>query len=148
MKLHELHAPEGAKKTRKRVGRGPGSGNGKTAGKGHKGQKSRSGSRKRPGFEGGQMPLYRRLPKRGFNNTVFQDKWVVVNVGDFARFEEQNITPDFLRGQGVVKGTYEGVKILGDGKLERVVHVKAHAISEGARRKIEAAGGTFEVLSR
>lgn len=94
------------------------------------------------------MPLYRRIPKRGFNNAAFQDKWATLNVGELSRFEEQNIDPAFMRAHGLVKGGYDGIKILGDGKLERVVHVKAHAISEGARRKIEAAGGTFEVLSR
>jgi large subunit ribosomal protein L15 len=148
VKLHELKPPNGARKSAKRVGRGPGSGNGKTSGKGHKGQKSRSGGGKGPGFEGGQMPLYRRLPKRGFNNSAFRDRWAIVNLSDLTRLGADRIDTKLLVERGLVKGAFEGIKILGDGKLERPIHIQAHAISAGARQKLEAAGGTFEVISR
>ena len=147
MKLHELSAPEGATKVRKRIGRGIGSGNGKTAGKGHKGQKQRSGGLKRAGFEGGQMPLYRRLPKRGFTN-VHRREWVIVNLRDLVRLGVDRVDPQVLKERGVVKGDYEGIKVLGTGDLDRALEVHAHAVSEGARRKIEAAGGRFEVVGR
>lgn len=147
MKLHELRPPEGAKKQRKRVGRGPGSGSGKTSGKGHKGQLSRAGGGKGPGFEGGQMPLQRRLPKRGFTN-AFKTKWAIVNLSDLAKLGVDAVDPGLLAERGLVKGSYEGIKILGTGKLERALKVSAHAISAEARRKIESAGGSFEVVSR
>jgi large subunit ribosomal protein L15 len=146
VKLHELSPPEGATKKRKRVGRGPGSGNGKTSGKGHKGQLSRSGGGKGPGFEGGQMPLVRRVPKRGFTNSL-RKKWLTVNLADLARLGLDAVDPQVLRERGLVKGTYDGIKVLGSGELSAAVTIRAHAISEGARRKLEAAGGTFEVVS-
>ena len=141
-----MKPPKGAKKQSNRVGRGPGSGNGKTAGKGHKGQKSRSGGSKGPGFEGGQMPLIRRIPKRGFNNTMFQKRWVIVNLLDLERCGEERIDDKVMTDKGLIKGAYHGIKVLGDGELSRAIHVRAHAISAGARRKLEAAGGTFEVI--
>lgn len=148
MKLHELSPPRGAKKVGKRIGRGPGSGNGKTAGKGHKGQLSRSGGGKRAGFEGGQMPLYRRLPKRGFNNAAFRSTWVAVNIRELVRLGVDRIDPTLLQERGLVKGAFEGIKVLGEGTVDRPLHVQVHAISAGARQKIEAVGGTVEVLSR
>ena len=147
LRLHELKPGKGANRKRKRVGRGPGSGNGKTAGRGHKGQKSRSGFSQRSGFEGGQMPLYRRLPKRGFTN-IFAKKWVVMNVADLNRFAEgSTVSPELLIEAGFVKKIRDGVRILGKGSLERKLTVKAHHFTEFARQKIEAAGGTAEVLS-
>jgi len=147
LRLHELKPGKGANRKRKRVGRGPGSGNGKTAGRGHKGQKSRSGFSQRAGFEGGQMPLYRRLPKRGFTN-IFAKKWVVMNVADLNRFEEgSTVSPELLIEAGFVKKIRDGIRILGNGNLERKLTVKAHHFTESARQKIEAAGGTAEVLS-
>lgn len=145
-KLHRLSPAKGANRKRKRVGRGPGSGTGKTAGKGHKGQKSRSGYSRRPGFEGGQMPLYRRLPKRGFHN-IFAKRWVIVNVGDLNRLEEgAAVSAETLVEKGVVKKVYDGLRVLGQGKLDKKLTVRAHHFSESARKKIEAAGGSVEVL--
>lgn len=145
-KLHDLRRPDGAAKPRRRIGRGPGSGRGKTSGRGHKGHKARSGGNTKPGFEGGQMPIQRRLPKRGFHNP-FRTVFEIVNVGDLARIEEDTITPELLEANGLVDlGKGWPVKILGDGELDRKVTVRAHAASKGAREKIEAAGGTFELL--
>ncbi len=147
LKLHSLVPSEGANRKRKRVGRGPGSGNGKTAGRGHKGQKSRSGYKQRAGFEGGQMPLYRRLPKRGFTN-IFAKQWVVFNVAQLNRFEDGSVvSPETLLEQKIVKKINDGLRILGEGKLERKLTVRAHHFSESARAKIEAAGGAVEVLT-
>ncbi|MGH9341147.1 MAG: 50S ribosomal protein L15 [Acidobacteriota bacterium] len=147
MDLHGLKPAKGANKKRKRIGRGPGSGHGKTAGKGHKGQKSRSGYSSRAGFEGGQMPLYRRLPKRGFTN-IFAKKYVVLNVRDLDRFDEgSTISPEFLVQQGVVKKIKDGLRILGQGELKKKMTVQAHHFSESAKKKIEEAGGSVEVLS-
>lgn len=146
MKLHELSPAEGAKKERFRVGRGHGSGNGKTAGKGHKGQNARSGGGVRPGFEGGQMPLYRRLPKRGFNNR-FATHYAVVNVADLNAFEDGAvIDAAALQEAGLVKKVLDGIKILGNGELTKKVTVQATAFSESAKAKIEAAGGKAEVM--
>ncbi|MBZ4688540.1 MAG: large subunit ribosomal protein [Clostridia bacterium] len=146
MKLHELKAPEGAKKKRTRKGRGIGSGLGKTAGRGHKGQKARSGGGVRPGFEGGQMPLQRRLPKRGFTN-IFKKDIVAVNVSALNRFEEgTEVSPELLVKEGLVKKTGDGIKILGDGELKKSLTVKANAFSKSAVEKIEAAGGKAEVV--
>ena len=146
MKLHELSPAEGAKKERFRVGRGHGSGNGKTAGKGHKGQNARSGGGVRPGFEGGQMPLYRRLPKRGFNNR-FATHYAVVNVADLNAFEDGAvIDAAALQEAGLVKKVLDGIKILGNGELTNKVPVQATAFSESAKAKIEAAGGKAEVM--
>ena len=147
MKLHELSPAEGSKKSVKRVGRGHGSGWGKTAGKGHKGQKARSGGGVRPGFEGGQMPLQRRLPKRGFNN-IFAKEIVTVNLSTLnSKFEDgADVTVETLVAAGVVKNLFDGVKILGNGKLEKKLNVKVTAYSESAKAAIEAAGGKAEVI--
>lgn len=146
MKLHELQSPPGANKRIKRVGRGTGSGHGKTSTRGHKGQKSRSGGGVRPGFEGGQMPLQRRLPKRGFTN-IFKKKYSIVNVKDFNVFEEGiEVTPELLQQAGLIKNLKNEVKVLGDGDLERKVTVKAHRFSKQAEEKITAQGGKAEVI--
>ena len=146
MKLHELTAVPGSTFGRKRIGRGHGSGQGKTAGKGHKGQKARSGGSIRPGFEGGQMPLQRRVPKRGFNN-IFAKKIVALNVSDLARFENgATVDTEALIASGLIKKAYDGVKILGNGELNIKLTVKAAAFSETAKSKIEAAGGKAEVV--
>lgn len=144
MKLNELEA---STKARKRIGRGPGSGNGKTSGKGHKGQNARSGGGVRPGFEGGQLPLYRRLSKRGFNNYNFQTTYATVNVGDLERFEEGTVvTKELLIEVGLVKKELHGIKILGNGELTKKLTVKANKFSSTAKTKIENVGGTIEVI--
>jgi len=143
MKLSDLSPAPGSRRSRKRVGRGPGSGNGKTAGRGHKGQKSRSGYSKRAGFEGGQMPLVRRVPKRGFTN-IFRTEYEVVNVGRLEGLAGQ-VTPEGLAAAGLVKAG-RLVKILGDGELTTALEVSAHKFSRAAREKIEAAGGSCEVI--
>ena len=146
MKLHELSPAPGSVKESKRIGRGHGSGNGKTAGKGHKGQKARSGHGMQIGFEGGQMPLQRRVPKRGFNN-IFATKYAIVNVSDLEVFEaDAVIDAKALQDKGLVKKIYDGVKVLGNGTLSKAVTVKASAFSESAKSKIEAAGGKAEVI--
>ena len=146
MKLHELSPAAGSTKEAKRIGRGHGSGNGKTAGKGHKGQKARAGRGMRAGFEGGQMPLQRRVPKRGFNN-IFATKFAIVNVSDLEVFEAGAvIDTQALQDKGLVKKIYDGVKVLGNGNLSKAVTVKASAFSESAKSKIEAAGGKAEVI--
>ena len=145
MKLHELNNLEAT--NRKRIGRGPGSGNGKTAGKGHKGQNARSGGGVRPGFEGGQLPLYRRLPKRGFNNYNFRTVYATVNVSDLERFDEgTEVTVELLKNAGLVNKELDGVKILGNGELSKKLTVKANKFSETAKQKIENVGGTTEVI--
>ena len=146
MKLHELSPAEGSVREVKRIGRGHGSGQGKTAGKGHKGQKARSGHGMRPGFEGGQMPLQRRVPKRGFNN-IFATKYAIVNLAALNCFEDGTVVDtEAMKNAGLVKKTYDGVKILGNGNLAKKLTVKAAAFSESAKSKIEAAGGTAEVI--
>ena len=146
MKLHELSPAIGSTKEAKRIGRGHGSGNGKTAGKGHKGQKARAGRGIRAGFEGGQMPLQRRVPKRGFNN-IFATKFAIVNVADLDVFEANAvIDTQALQDKGLVKKLYDGVKILGNGDISKSLTVKASAFSESAKQKIEAAGGKAEVI--
>lgn len=147
MKLHELSPAAGSTKERKRIGRGAGSGQGKTAGKGHKGQKARAGRGMRPGFEGGQMPLQRRLPKRGFNN-IFRSVVVTVNVSDLeAKFESGAVVDtDALKAAGLVKNYFDSVKVLGNGELTKSLNVKVNAYSESAKQKIEAAGGKAEVI--
>ena len=146
MKLNQLTATPGATKARKRIGRGYGAGTGKTAGKGHKGQNARSGGGVRPGFEGGQMPLQRRVPKRGFKN-IFATKYASVNVEVLARFEDGAVVDaKALQDAGIVKKTYDGVKFLGRGEVTKKLTVKAAAFSEGAKSKIEAAGGKAEVV--
>lgn len=146
MKLHELRAPEGSTKKPKRKGRGTATGQGKTAGRGMNGQNSRSGGGVRLGFEGGQMPLTRRIPKRGFTN-IFKKEWTILNVDDLNTFDNgAEITPELLKEQGKIKKVIDGVKILGDGKLDKKVTVKAHKFSKTAVEKIEAAGGKAEVI--
>lgn len=146
MTLNELQPAEGSTKPSRRVGRGQGSGRGKTAGRGSKGAKSRSGYSRRRGFEGGQMPLIRRLPKRGFHN-IFAKKLDTVNVSDLDRFPEGTVvTPALLVQHGMIKKRHEGVKVLGKGELSKKLVVQAHAFSAGARTKIESAGGTLEEL--
>ena len=147
LELHTLRAPRGAKKRKKRKGQGPGSGLGKTAGRGQKGQTSRSGFHQYPGFEGGQMPLHRRLPKRGFRNPG-KRRYAVINLDQLeGRFTpEEPVTPELLRRRGLVKNLRDGLKILGRGELHSPLTIVAHAFSREARKKIEAAGGRAEVL--
>jgi len=147
MKLHNIHPNEGATFTRKRVGRGVGSGLGKTSGKGHKGQNARSGGGVRPGFEGGQLPLFRRLPKRGFSNAQFKTEYAVINLSDLNRFEEGAVvTPELLKEMGLVKNQLDGIKVLGNGTLEHKITVKAHKFSKRALEEIEKLGGKAEVI--
>ena len=142
MRLHELAPAEGARKKRKRVGRGEGSGHGKTSGRGHKGHKARSGGGTRPGFEGGQMPIHRRLPKRGFTN-IFRRDVAEVNIRDLDRFDSgATVDEAALRAAGLVKGAGKTVKLLGKGEIEVPLTIRLKAVSAGARRKIEAAGGS------
>ena len=147
MKLHELSPNPGSVKTRTRVGRGAGSGLGKTSGKGHKGQNARSGGGVRVGFEGGQLPLFRRLSKRGFNNYEFRTVYATVNVGDLNRFDEgTTVTPELLIESGLVKKELDGIKVLGNGELTKKLTVKADKFSSTAKEKIENVGGTTEVI--
>ena len=146
-KLNELAPREGSTKGRMRVGRGPGSGNGKTAGRGEKGQKSRTGFSRMRGFEGGQMPLHRRLPKRGFTN-IFKKIHAVVNLADLERFDNvATIDESTLRQAGLVKGKNDGIKVLGDGKLSKKLTVHAAKFSASARKQIEAAGGSCQEIA-
>ncbi|HET9961722.1 MAG TPA: 50S ribosomal protein L15 [Nitrospiraceae bacterium] len=146
MKLHELAPSEGAKHKRKRIGRGPGSGHGKTATKGHKGLKARSGGAKRPGFEGGQMPLIRRIPKYGFANP-FRTEYAIVNLKSLAELQTtEAITPQLLINEGLVRRKGQLVKILGQGEVTRPLVVQAHKFSKSAEAKIQAAGGRAEVI--
>ena len=146
MKLHELRAVPGATKAPKRKGRGTATGQGKTAGRGMNGQKSRSGGGVRPGFEGGQMPLYRRIPKRGFTN-IWGTEYTVLNVEDLNRFDADTVvTPELMKEIGMVKQVKDGIKILGNGTLENNLTVKAHKFSKTAVEKIESAGGKAEVI--
>ena len=148
MELHDLHPAPGATRQRKRVGRGPGSGNGKTAGRGHKGQKSRSGYSRRWGFEGGQMPLVRRIPKRGFTN-IFRVEFQVVNFRDLERVfsEGDTVSPESLIEKGLVRGGNRLIKVLADGDLSKKLIVQAHKFSGSARAGIEKAGGSCEVVT-
>ena len=146
MKLHELKPAEGSRKVRNRVGRGIGSGNGKTAGKGHKGQNARSGGGVRPGFEGGQNPLFRRLPKRGFTN-INRKEYAIVNLDALNRFEDgAEVTAALLLETGIVSNEKAGIKILGHGTLSKKLTVKAHKFSASAKEAIENAGGSIEVI--
>ena len=146
MKLHELQPAEGSRKERNRFGRGQGSGNGKTAGRGSKGQKARSGGGVRLGFEGGQTPLFRRIPKRGFQN-INRKEYAVVNLETLNRFEDgQEVTAAVLVEAGIVKNEKDGIKVLANGKLERKLTVRANKFSQAAKEAIEAAGGTVEVI--
>lgn len=147
MKLHELKYNDGAVKSAKIVGRGTSSGHGKTAGRGQNGQKSRSGYSRRNGFEGGQNPLVFRIPKRGFNNYNFQTRYAVINVSDLNRFEDGAVvTPEILKETGIVKKQLDGIKVLGNGTLERKLTVKASVFSKSAIEKIEKNGGKAEVI--
>jgi len=146
MKLHELKPNPGSSKNRKRLGRGTATGQGKTAGRGMNGQKSRSGGGVRPGFEGGQMPLYRRLPKRGFTN-IFGTQFAEINVEALNKFEDgAEITPEILKSEGLIKKELDGIKMLGNGELAKKLTVKANKFSKSAVEKIEAAGGKAEVI--
>lgn len=147
MKLNELKYNEGSKKDIKRLGRGSSSGTGKTSGRGENGQKSRSGGGVRVGFEGGQLPLYRRLPKRGFSNAMFKKTYAVINVSDLNKFEEgTEITPELLFEMGIIKKQLSGIKVLGNGELTKKLTVRAQKFSNIAKEKIEAAGGKAEVI--
>ena len=147
MKLHELSPAEGSVKSSFRKGRGAGSGNGKTAGKGHKGQNARSGGGVRPGFEGGQLPLYRKLPKRGFNNARFGKQYTVINVEALNKFNDGDVVDSAaLLLNGVINSVCDGVKVLGEGELTKKLTVKANVFSASAKEKIEAVGGKTEVV--
>ncbi|MEL7058685.1 MAG: 50S ribosomal protein L15 [Acidobacteriota bacterium] len=146
MKLHELSPNPGSNRAKKRVGRGPGSGLGKTAGRGHNGQRSRAGFSQRLGFEGGQMPLVRRVPKRGFTN-IFRTEYAVVNLSDLAALDVTEVTPELLVERGLVRRG-RPVKILGDGELDKALTVRAHKFSKSARAQIEEAGGSCEEQGR
>ena len=147
MKLHELEAVYGSTKNRKRVGRGQGSGTGKTSGKGEKGQNARSGGGVRPGFEGGQLPLFRRLSKRGFNNYNFRTVYSVVNVEDLNRFEDgTTVTIEMLKEAGLIKKELDGVKVMGSGELKKKLTVRANAFTRSAIEKINNNGGKTEVI--
>ncbi len=142
MKLHELKPSEGSRQNRKRIGRGHGSGHGKTSGKGHKGQNARSGGGVRPGFEGGQTPLFQRLPKRGFTNFT-RKEYAIINLTDLNRFEEgTNVTPELLMELGIIKNPKSGIKVLGKGTLEKKVNVTATKFSATAKAAIESKGGS------
>ncbi len=146
MKLNELSPEKGSKKSRKRVGRGVGSGLGKTSGRGSKGYNSRSGGGVRPGYEGGQMPIHRRLPKRGFTN-IFKKQYVVINIGDLTRFESGAVVDEkALISMGLVKGKRDGIKLLAEGDIQYPLTVEVNKASKSAQAKIEAAGGNIKVL--
>jgi len=147
MKLNTISPAYGATKARKRVGRGPGSGVGKTSGRGENGQKSRSGYSHKPGFEGGQLPLYRRLPKRGFTNARFKVEYAIINLDDLNKFDNDAvITPELLKEMGLLKNQLDGVKVLGNGTLEKKLTVKANKFSKKAQTEIEKLGGKVEVI--
>ena len=147
MKLHTIYPAEGATQTRKRVGRGTGSGLGKTSGRGQKGQKSRSGASISPVFEGGQSPLYRRIHKRGFSNALFKVRYASINVSDLNRFNDGDVvTPELLKEIGMVKKQMDGIKVLGDGALNKKLTIRAHRFSSSALKKIEESGSKAEVI--
>ena len=147
MNLSSLRPPAGQRHPRKRVGRGMGSGHGKTSTRGHKGQGSRAGSGVRRGFEGGQMPLHRRLPKRGFRN-IFRKRYAIINLKEIAQIAEPAVSPELLLARGVIKNLHDGLKVLGEGELSAPVSVSAHLFSQSAREKILKAGGKAEVIAR
>jgi large subunit ribosomal protein L15 len=148
LSINTLKPARGANRKNKRVGRGIGSGHGKTAARGYKGQLSRSGASVRPGFEGGQMPLHRRLPKRGFNN-IFRKEYLAINLEKLAGFEAgAKVDPEILKSRGLIKNLRDGLKILGVGALEQAIHVRAHKFSKSAAEKIQKAGGTIEVIAQ
>ncbi len=147
MKLHELEKNIGATHAKKRVGRGPGSGLGKTSGRGQKGQKARSGASINPVFEGGQLPLYRRIPKRGFSNAKFKTRYAVINLGQLNVFEDGTVvTPALLKDTGIIKNQLDGIKVLGNGKLEKKLTIQASKFSVSAEEKIKEAGSKIEVI--
>ena len=147
MKLHELKSNIGATQKKKRIGRGPGSGLGKTSGRGQKGQKARSGASINPVFEGGQLPLYRRIPKRGFSNHMFKTRYAVINLDAFNVFENNTVvTPALLKDAGIIKNQLDGVKVLGNGKLEKKLTIQANKFSTSALEKIKEAGSKAEVI--
>lgn len=147
MKIQDLTPEKGSRRSSKRVGRGMGSGHGKTSTKGHKGQKARSGASKGPAFEGGQTPMQRRLPKRGFKNSPFKKEYAIINLKDIVKLSDAGmITPEVLLDRKVIKNIKDGVKILGEGTIDKPLNVKAHAFSSSALSKINAAGGKAEVL--
>ena len=147
MKLHTLKPNEGSIKNRKRVGRGQGSGTGKTSGRGEKGQNARSGGGVRVGFEGGQTPLFRRLPKRGFSNALFKKEYAIINLDDLNKFEDgAEVSLEVLRNMGIVKKSKDGLKVLGNGTLEKKLNVKANKFSASAKEQIEKLGGKAEVI--
>lgn len=147
MKLHTLMPNEGSTKTRKRVGRGPGSGLGKTSGRGEKGQNARSGGGVRPGFEGGQTPLFRRIPKRGFSNARFKIRYAIINLSDLNNFEDgTEVSLELLKDMGIIKKELSGLKVLGNGEIEKKLTVKAHKFSKTAIEKIVKIGGKAEVI--
>ena len=147
MKLHELEKNIGATQPKKRVGRGPGSGLGKTSGRGQKGQKARSGGSINPVFEGGQLPLYRRIPKRGFSNAKFKTRYAVINLKDLNVFEDGAVvTPALLKDAGIIKNQLDGIKVLGNGKLEKKITIQASKFSTSAMEKIKEAGSKAEVI--
>ncbi|MGJ5814932.1 50S ribosomal protein L15 [Paludibaculum fermentans] len=146
MNLSEVRPPKGQVKTQRRVGRGMGSGRGKYSGRGAKGAKSISGYSKMRGFEGGQMPLHRRLPKRGFSNAIFKKEYAVINVGNLEKLEGDTFTPASLKAAGIIKKLGDGLKVLANGELKRAITVEAHLFSEAAQEKIKAAGGTVTVI--
>ncbi len=147
MRIEDLQPAHGSRSGKKRVGRGVGSGLGKTSGKGHKGQKARSGGSKGAGFEGGQMPLQRRLPKRGFRNYPFSREYAVINLKDLSKIGDLDVvTPEILHERGIVKDVKDGLKILGEGEIRKAITVKAHAFSSTAQEKITSAGGKAEVI--
>ena len=147
MRLNEIKPNEGATKVAKRKGLGIGTGNGKTAGRGEKGQKARSGYSRKAGFEGGQLPLYRRLPKRGFKNAMFKTEYAVINLSDLNTFEDGTVvTPELLKETGKLKKQLDGIKVLGNGKLEKKLTVKANIFTKKAKEEIEANGGKIEVM--
>jgi len=146
MNLSDLKPAEGSRRPRKRIGRGPGSGTGVTSGRGEKGQKSRSGYSRKRGFEGGQMPLVRRVPKRGFHN-IFRKEFAIVNISRFEELEGDTFTPESLLAGGVISRLRDGLKILGNGELTRAITISAHKFSDTARAKIESAGGKAEVIA-
>lgn len=147
MKLHTLKPNEGSVKSRKRVGRGTSSGFGKTSGRGHKGQNARSGGGVRPGFEGGQLELFKRLPKRGFSNARFKKEYAVINLDDLNKFENDvTITPELLKEMGLIKKELSGLKVLGNGELDKKITVHAHKFSKTAKEQIEKNGGKAEVI--
>ena len=147
--INTLRPDPGSTHKTKRIGRGPGSGHGKTAGRGSKGMWSRSGSSQKRGFEGGQMPLHRRMPKRGFSNAVFKKSYTTINVSDLGKFEKgSKVGPQELIAAGVIrKVASHGLRVLGDGQIDRALHISAHYFTEGAREKITKAGGTVEVIT-